>query len=230
MVDIKTFLIRFRFLLIMGILLAFPALACGFPVPEESTATPGATETVALVASSTAIAIATHTDVPIAQPTETIPVFPTSTSLPPSTIAATETPENSEPTPTNIPDPTTAPLSEALAPGQRASGQLVSGDFKSYAYIGKQFQPVMIFVEAGEELNVVVAAYEGDILPNSNLEDLIPLTQAAFSPSGRPELHPESPERNQFPPTLPGEGRRCSYPGGRPDRSCSGCRQGLPSA
>jgi hypothetical protein len=151
---------------------------------------------VTVVASSTAIAISTTTAVPPVPATEIGASFPTSTPIPPPTIAAAETPGGSEPPATLLPELTSEPVIDALAPGQQATGQLAGGDFESYAYQGKQFQPVMIFVEASEELDVVVAAYEGIMVPHSNLDGLTLLSQAAFNPAGRPELLVFTPNRD----------------------------------
>lgn len=75
-----------------------------------------------------------------------------------------------------------------IAPGQQASGSVASSEIQVYSFIGTKFEPVMVFVEGDDALNIAVAAYEGTVSTGTDLSQLTPVAQADFSAAGRPEV------------------------------------------
>lgn len=187
---------RFTFLLILLALLA----ACG-DAPEQPAATgvasplppaptaDDATQSILPTAAPTEPALATveataepPTDIPTALPlpTETLPTAaPTAAAT--ATDAATEA-------------PTAAPPAELFAPGQQDGASLAEGGTVAYLVQGRRFEPIILFVEPTNELNVALAAYVGDQTGQTTPEGVTPPAAADNALGGRPEILVLSPD------------------------------------
>lgn len=82
----------------------------------------------------------------------------------------------------------TAVAGERLAPGQRDTATLAAGAFRVYPFQGTAFEPVLLFVETADTLDVIVAAYAGQVEPDASLSNLAPEAEADFSQAGGPEI------------------------------------------
>jgi len=194
---------RFTFVLILLILLA----ACN-GAPEQPAATTVATP---LPPAPTA-ADATQAVLPTADlgpATATQPALATveapATAEPP-TDAPTITPLATETLPTAAPTaaatatdaateaPTAAPPAELFAPGQQDGASLAEGGTVAYLVQGRRFEPIILFVEPTNELNVALAAYVGDQTGQTTPEGVTPPAAADNALGGRPEILVLSPE------------------------------------
>ncbi len=143
-----------------------PALATSAPATEAATATAAPS----LEASPTAASVATDTAV-AASPTAA------------ATAAATATVAASPPATGSI-----------FGPGQVDGTTLAAGTAHSYLVQGRPFEPIILFVEPQNELDVALAAYSGDLSGQTTPEGVTALAAADNALAGRPEILVLSPE------------------------------------
>jgi hypothetical protein len=155
------------------------ALPTDEPAPPTSTAPVPATDTVAPTVESTA-----------EPPTEA----PTATE-PPTDEPSPEASPTVEPTATMLPTPVPSPAS-FFGPGQQDGASLADGSAMTYLVQGTAFQPLILFVEPTNELNVALSAYRGDVSNQTTPEGVTPLASADNTLAGRPEILVLSPEVN----------------------------------
>jgi hypothetical protein len=131
---------------------------------------------------------------------------PAATTAPAATATLPGEPEPEQPTPTLetvITEP--APLETAtlepvtappgmIAPGQQTGNSVESGEVQMYTFQGTEFEPVIVFVEGDDGLDIALSAYEGDAAGGLDPSQLTPLAQADFSAVGRPEVMVVTPE------------------------------------
>lgn len=137
--------------------------------------------------------------VPTSPPaTDTVPlptIPPTvepATDEPPTEVPAEEMPVEELPT---VEMPASEPTAVSLfGAGQRTTATLADGGSSAYLFQGTRFQPVVLFVEPENELNVALAAYTGDVTGQMTPEGLAPLAAADNALAGRPEILVLSPE------------------------------------
>jgi LysM repeat protein len=124
----------------------------------------------------------------VASPTDAPTAAPTLTEAPSPEASAT-----SGATPTDLPtvEPTTVSL---FAPGQQDGGTLATGGAKAYLVDGRGYQPIILFVEPTNELNVALSAYVGDQTGQTTPEGITPPAAADNALAGRPEILVLSPE------------------------------------
>ncbi len=197
---------RFTFVLILLILLA----ACN-GAPEQPAATgvasplppaPTAAEATQAVLPTADLGEATATEPALATvetPATAEPPTgaPTITPLPTETLpTAAPTAESAAPTATNAATdaPTAAPPVELFAPGQQDGASLAEGGTAAYLVQGRRFEPIILFVEPTNELNVALAAYVGDQTGQTTPEGVTPPAAADNALGGRPEILVLSPE------------------------------------
>ena len=110
---------------------------------------------------------------------------PTATSLPTDEPPATPTAE----------PPTAEPTAASLfAPGQQDGTTLVAGEARAYLVDGRRFQPLILFVEPTNELDVALTAFVGDQTGQTTPEGVTPPAAADNALAGRPEILVLSPE------------------------------------
>lgn len=127
----------------------------------------------------------------------TVPASPTVAS---PTVAPTPTEEpspaalpTSETTPTDL--PTAAPTAVSLfAPGQQDGASLTAGESRAYLVDARRFQPLILFIEPSNELDVALTAYVGDQTGQTTPEGVTPPAAADNALAGRPEILVLSPE------------------------------------
>ncbi|HQF70250.1 MAG TPA: hypothetical protein PLH39_03105 [Promineifilum sp.] len=185
--------------------------ACG-RTPAEATATelpppPTAATTVVMptvatdAATTTAPALATTA--PATATAE--PSAPASPEASPTTApAATDTAAAASPTPAATAAATatamaTAPAStpatgSIFGPGQVDGSTLAAGSAHSYLVQGRPFEPIILFIEPENELDVALAAYSGDLSGQTTPEGVTALAAADNALAGRPEILVLSPE------------------------------------
>jgi hypothetical protein len=154
---------------------ALPTDLPGGAQSPEPTATDAALATAA--ASPTA---EPPTDIPTAIPLPT--EEPSPTAEPPTEAPATDTPS---------PEPTAPGV---FAPGQQEGASLTEGGSVAYLVNGRRFQPLILFVEPTNELNVALTAYVGDQTGQTTPEGVTPPAAADNALAGRPEILVLSPE------------------------------------
>lgn len=146
------------------------------------------------------------TDAPLVAPTTTTAALatlpPSPTAAPPTeaptlipTLTEEASPEASpsvEASPTIAISPTPSP--ELFVPGQQDGGTLSAGGAKAYLVDARRFQPLILFVEPTNELNVTLAAYTGDQTGQTTPEGVMPSATADNALAGRPEILVLSPE------------------------------------
>lgn len=120
------------------------------------------------------------------------------TEEPTATEPPTEEP-SPEPSPTAEPSPTESPTPEPpavslFAPGQQDGGSLNAGGSMAYLVQGHRFQPIVLFVEPTNELDVALSAYVGDQTGQTTPEGVTPPAAADNALAGRPEILVLSPE------------------------------------
>jgi hypothetical protein len=130
--------------------------------------------------------------------TDTIPVPTDPPTVEPVTVTSpTEVPTEALPA-TELPTvelPTTEPTVVSLfGPGQQTTATLEAGGSSTYLYQGIRFQPVVLFVEPENELNIALAAYAGDVTGQTTPEGLTSLASADNALAGRSEILVLSPE------------------------------------
>lgn len=183
---------RFTLLLLLAALLA----ACD-NAAEQSSPTPLPPAPTASVdddqptggqaPTATGAALAT---LPASPPTEPPTEAPTLTPLPtdvPPPSPVVESPSAEPPTA----EPTAVSL---FAPGQQDGGSLAMGGVKAYLVDARRFQPLILFVEPTNELNVGLTAYVGDQTGQTTPEGVTPPAAADNALAGRPEILVLSPE------------------------------------
>lgn len=197
---------RLALLLIVLVLLAACDNAPGRPLPTGvATPLPPAPTTAAEATAGgeqpTAVQEPAVTEPALA----TLPASPTTgaesspttpTDAPTLTPLPTDEPEPSPTTePPSVEPPTTEPTASSLfAPGQQDGGSLAAGGAKAYLVDGRRFQPLILFVEPTNELNVALAAYVGDQTAQTMPEGVTPPVAADNALAGRPEILVLSPE------------------------------------
>lgn len=162
------------------------------PLPPAPTAAEPATDggqpTAEQEPSATEAALATLPASPTAEPPTDAPTLtPLPTDEPPLPSPTTE-PPSAEP-------PTAEPTAISLfAPGQQDGGSLAAGGAMAYLVDARRFQPLILFVEPTNELNVGLAAYVGDQTGQTTPEGITPPAAADNALAGRPEILVLSPE------------------------------------
>ena len=186
---------RFAFLIILIVLAACDG------APEQ----PAATGVASPLPPAPTAADATQAILPTAAPTEPALATVEATAEPP-TDAPTITPLPTETLPTAAPTaesvataaatdaPTAAPPAELFAPGQQDGASLAEGGTVAYLVQGRRFEPIILFVEPTNELNVALAAYVGDQTGQTTPEGVTPPAAADNALGGRPEILVLSPE------------------------------------
>ena len=128
----------------------------------------------------------------------TLPISPTaepSTELPTLTPLATDAPPPSPEVSPTVESPTAEPTAVSLfAPGQQDGGSLAAGQATAYLVDARRFQPLILFVEPTNELNIALAAYLGDQTQQTMPEGVTPPVAADNTMAGRPEILVLSPE------------------------------------
>ncbi len=148
------------------------------PLPPEAT-------TVADEPTPTGEALATVAPSPTTEPATEPATSPTAAEAASPTPAATATAAQS-PTP-----PTTPGL---FGPGQVDMRTLAAGDAHAYVVQGTRFQPIILFVEPENQLNVALTVYSGDVSGQATPEGVTPLNSADNALAGRPEILVLSPD------------------------------------
>lgn len=152
------------------------------PLPPEAT-------TVADEPTPTGDALATAVPSPTTdaatEPATEPAASPTAAEAASPTPAATATVEQS-PTP-----PTTPGL---FGPGQVDMRALTTGGAHAYVVQGTRFQPIILFVEPENQLNVALSVYSGDVSGQATPEGVTPLNSADNALAGRPEILVLSPD------------------------------------
>ncbi|HRO91999.1 MAG TPA: hypothetical protein PK205_10315 [Promineifilum sp.] len=180
---------RFTLLLILAALLA----ACD-NAPQDTAASlptplppvPTADTTTGQQPTATGAALATLPISPTAEP---------STELPTLTPLATDAPPPSPEVSPTVESPTAEPTAVSLfAPGQQDGGSLAAGQATAYLVDARRFQPLILFVEPTNELNIALAAYVGDQTQQTMPEGVTPPVAADNTMAGRPEILVLSPE------------------------------------
>lgn len=140
---------------------------------------------------ATTAALATLSE-PTAEPPTDAPtsVAPTATALPTDEQPATPT---VEPATAELPtaEPTVASL---FAPGQQDGASLTAGESRAYLVDARRFQPLILFIEPSNELDVALTAYVGDQTGQTTPEGVTPPVAADNALAGRPEILVLSPE------------------------------------
>ncbi len=143
---------------------------------------------------------------PTAVPTETtaaLATLPASPTAEPPTDAPTQTPLPTDEPPAASPTaeaptaelPTVEPTAASLfAPGQQDGTTLVAGEARAYLVDGRGFQPLILFVEPTNELDVALTAFVGDQTGQTTPEGVTPPAAADNALAGRPEILVLSPE------------------------------------
>jgi len=147
-----------------------PALATSAPATEAVTATAAPS----LEASPTAASVATDT---------VVAASPTAAATAAATAEATVTVAASPPATGSI-----------FGPGQVDGSTLAAGAAHSYLVQGRPFEPIILFVEPQNELDVALAAYSGDLSGQTTPEGVTALAAADNALAGRPEILVLSPE------------------------------------
>lgn len=174
---------RIALLIIMTALLA----GCG-GTTERDAVTPLPPAPTAALSIGDALAPVAPTAPTAAPTTETPSLAPPPTDEPPLEVSLTD------PSPTDevpAPEPTSVSL---FGPGQQDGTSLVAGEAVAYLVDGRPFQPLILFVEPGNELNVTLAAYVGDQTGQTMPEGVMPVASADNALTGRPEILVLSPE------------------------------------
>lgn len=177
-------------------LLGSLALACRLTSEPPATVAPAPTAEVA-AATEPAADVVTEmppaTNTPLPSPTAVLAATeqpPTSLPQATATVAATETAtEAVTEAPTEAATAVSTPVvGETFTPGQQDTATLAAGAFKVYPYQGTAFQPVLIFVEAADAVDVAVTAYEGSITAGAELSALSAMAEADAGTAGGPEI------------------------------------------
>ncbi|MBP6016089.1 MAG: hypothetical protein KA586_05160 [Candidatus Promineofilum sp.] len=180
-------------LLLTGLLVGCdnaPGQPVATPLPPAPTADDGQQPTAkpSIAPTSTDAALAT---LPLSPTAEAPTSAPTQTPLPtdepppasPTTAAPSAEPPTSEPTAVSL-----------FAPGQQDGASLAAGNSLAYLIDGRRFQPIILFVEPTNELDVALSAYVGDQTGQTTPEGITPPAAADNALSGRPEILVLSPE------------------------------------
>lgn len=180
-------------LILMGLMVGCdntPDQPIATPLPPAPTAGDAQPTTVepSVAPTSTDAALATLPTSPTAEaPTEAPTLTPLPTDEPPPASPTTEAPP-AEP-------PTSEPAAVSLfAPGQQDGASLTAGNSLAYLIDGRRFQPIILFVEPTNELDVALAAYVGDQTGQTTPEGVTPPAAADNALAGRPEILVLSPE------------------------------------
>ncbi len=191
----KTFF-RWWFLLLVT---AVISLACNLTGDSE---TPAASE-VPTEEIATTVESERPTDPPptVLNPPATLPPVAAT-----ATLASESEPEPERPTPTSEtaePEPTVtlSPASEptiaapgTIAPGQQTTAALESNGRQLFTFEAVRFEPVIVFVEGDDELDIVLSAYQGAVAVGTDLGQLQPISEGDFNGAGRPEILVISPD------------------------------------
>ena len=160
------------------------------PLPPAPTADDGQPTTAepSIAPTSTDAALATLPTLPTDEaPTEAPTLTPLPTDEPPPASPTTEAPPAELPTS----EPTAVSI---FAPGQQDGASLSAGNSLAYLIDGRRFQPIILFVEPSNELDVALAAYVGDQTGQTTPEGITPPAAADNALAGRPEILVLSPE------------------------------------
>lgn len=191
---------RFALCIILFILLA----ACdGAPDQPAATLPPAPTSEGQSSAPTEAAALPTElpTELPATEPALATAV-PSPTTEPPTdaptlTPLPTDEPPAASPTaepPTDEP-PTVEPTAVSLfAPGQQDGTTLAAGETRAYLVDAHRFQPLILFVEPSNELDVALTAFVGDQTGQTTPDGITPPAAADNALAGRPEILVLSPE------------------------------------
>jgi hypothetical protein len=129
----------------------------------------------------------------VSDPTATTAVLAPTATLPGETQVEGPTP-TSEAGPVETTATITATVEPVLAapgtiaPGQQTSASLENGGRQLYRFQGTEFEPVMVFAEGDDGLDLTLNVYQGEISAGADLSQLSAIATADFSPLGRPEV------------------------------------------
>ncbi len=183
---------RFALLLVLATLLAAcdntPDLPQPTPLPPVPTTAAESSPTTAVDPTVTEAALVTVPPSPtVESPTDAPTLTPLPTDVPPAPSPTAEQPSAELPTA----EPTAISL---FAPGQQDGASLAAGGSTAYLVDGRRFQPLILFVEPTNELDVALAAYVGDQTGQTTPEGITPPAAADNALAGRPEILVLSPE------------------------------------
>ena len=190
---------RHALLLIVVLLLA--GLAGCDRAPDEPAETP--IPPPPTLAATAELVLPTPISVDATTPAADAPATPTTEATAPVTVEPTATVAGADATPTPWPTMTpewtptpspAAPMGEMFAPGQVAGSTLAASGSTAYLVLGQRFQPLILFVEPGNQLDVALAVYNGDQSGQTTPEGVTPLAAADNALAGRPEILVLSPE------------------------------------
>lgn len=151
----------------------------GQELPPTESASPSPTSpALDTVAPSPTVEAVTE-EPPTVAPEPTSPPAPTATAEP-----------TAEPEPSPTPPPTAVSI---FGPGQQDAGTLAAGSAQPYLVQGTRFEPLILFVDPENELDVALAAFTGDVTGQAT-DGLTPLVAADNALTGRPEIIVLSPE------------------------------------
>lgn len=136
------------------------------------------------------------------EPTPTGEALSTAAASPTAEEAATEPAASPTAVVSDTPAPTatagqspTPPSTPGLfGPGQADMRTLAAGGAHSYLVQGTRFQPLILFVEPDNQLNVALSVYSGDVSGQATPEGVTPLSSADNALTGRPEILVLSPD------------------------------------
>ncbi len=162
-----------------------PTTTAATTVAMPTAAIDAATATApALATSAPATEAATATAAPSLEASPTTAIVATVAAASPTAAAtAAATIAASPPATGNI-----------FGPGQVDGTTLAAGTAHSYLVQGRPFEPIILFVEPQNELDVALAAYSGDLSGQTTPEGVTALAAADNALAGRPEILVLSPE------------------------------------
>ena len=167
-----------------------PTAGATLAIPTAMTETATATDP-ALATAAPATEVATETAEPVleASPTTAVTAAASPTALPTATRVDASTDE------APVTEPAATPVSgNIFGPGQVDGSTLLAGSAHSYLVQGRPFEPIILFVEPENALDVALSAYAGDLSGQTTPEGVTALAAADNALAGRPEILVLSPE------------------------------------
>ncbi len=168
-----------------------PTAATSVAIPTEATDATTATAP-ALATSALATEAVTATAAPSLEASPTAASVATDTVVAASPTAAATAAATAEATVTVAASPPAT--GSIFGPGQVDGSTLAAGAAHSYLVQGRPFEPIILFVEPQNELDVALAAYSGDLSGQTTPEGVTALAAADNALAGRPEILVLSPE------------------------------------
>ncbi len=190
-----------RHALLLSLVLLLAALAGCDRAPDQPAATP--IPPPPTLAATTELILPTPLTGGATAPATAAAATPAAAATDPATVEPTATVAGADATPTPWPTVTpepaatpspAAPGGDSFAPGQATGSTLATGGSTAYRAQGQRFQPLILFVEPVNQLDVALAVYGGDLSGQTTPEGVTPLTAADNALAGRPEILVLSPE------------------------------------